>query len=79
MGAVKCAMSRRYHNLAAWRLGRLLEPDENGRTLAVLTVANDAESSALLYGFALPFPGRRWAVEGAANRYIVFFVSELLE
>jgi len=53
--------------------------DENGTTLAVLTVANDAEGLALLHRFALPFPERRWAVEGAANRYILPFVSGLLE
>ncbi len=53
--------------------------DENGTTLAVLTVANDAEGLVLLHRFALPFPERRWAIEGAANRYILPFVSELLE
>lgn len=53
--------------------------DENGTTIASLTVSNDAEGMALLHRFALPFPKCRWAVEGAANRYILPFVSELLE
>jgi hypothetical protein len=53
--------------------------DQNGTTLAVLTVANDADGLARLHRFALPFPERRWAIEGAANRYILPFVSELLE
>ncbi len=53
--------------------------EDNGTTLAFLTVTNDAEGLMLLHRFALPFPERRWAVEGAANRYILPFVSELLE
>jgi transposase len=53
--------------------------EDNGTTLAFLTVTNDAEGLMLLHRFALPFPERRWAVEGAANRYILSFVSELLE
>lgn len=44
-----------------------------------MTVSNDAEGLALLHHFALPFPERRWAVEGAANRYILPFVCELLK
>ncbi len=53
--------------------------DENGTTLASLTVANDAEGLVLLHQFACPFPEHRWAVEGAANRFILPFVCELLE
>jgi transposase len=53
--------------------------DDNGMTLASLTVVNDAEGLALLHQFTLPFPERRWAVEGAANRFILPFVSELLK
>ena len=53
--------------------------EDNGTTIASLTVSNDAEGMALLHRFALPFPKCRWAVEGAANRYILPFVSELLE
>jgi len=53
--------------------------EDNGTTLACLTATNDAEGLTLLHRFALPFPERRWAVEGAANRYILPFVCELLE
>lgn len=53
--------------------------DENGTTLASLTVSNDAEGLARLHQFTLPFPEHRWAVEGAANRFILPFVCELLK
>lgn len=53
--------------------------DENGTTLASLTVANDVEGLALLHQLAHPFPEHRWAVEGPANRFILPFVCELLE
>ncbi len=53
--------------------------DENGMTLAFLTVSNDAAGSAQLHRFALPFGNRCWAVEGAANCYILPFVCELLK
>ncbi len=53
--------------------------DENGTTLASLTVLNDAEGLARLHQFTLPFPEHRWAVEGAANRFILPFVGELLK
>ncbi len=53
--------------------------DENGTTLASLTVSNDTEGLVQLHRFALPFPKHRWAVEGASNRYILPFVCGLLE
>lgn len=53
--------------------------DENGSTIASLTVANNAEGLVQLYRFALPFLERRWAIEGAANRFILCFVNKLLE
>jgi hypothetical protein len=53
--------------------------DESGTTLASLTVLNDAEGLARLHQSARSFPEHRWAVEGAANRYILPFVCELLE
>ncbi len=53
--------------------------DENGTTLKSLTVSNDAEGLARLHQFARSFPKRRWAIEGAANRFILPFVCELLE
>ncbi len=52
--------------------------DENGTTLGYLTVSNDAAGLARLHQFACSFPKRRWAVEGAANRFILPFASELL-
>ena len=53
--------------------------DENGATLTSLTVSNDAAGLARLHQFACSFPKRRWAVEGAANRFILPFVCELLK
>ena len=53
--------------------------DENGSTLASLTIANNAEGLVQLHRFALPFSERRWAIEGAANRFILCFVNELPE
>jgi hypothetical protein len=48
--------------------------DENGTTLGPSTVSNDAASLARLHQFARSFPKRRWAIEGAANRFILPFV-----
>ncbi len=53
--------------------------DKNGVTLTALTVSNDAAGLARLHQFALPFVKRRWAIEGAGNRFILPFVSALLE
>jgi transposase len=53
--------------------------DENGTTLKSLTVSNDTKGLAQLHQFAGSFPRCRWAIEGAANRFILPFVSELLE
>lgn len=53
--------------------------DEKGTTLASLTVTNDAEGLALLHQFAGSFSEHRWAIEGAANRFILPFVCALLE
>jgi transposase len=44
-----------------------------------LTVSNDAAGLVRLHQFTLPFPEHRWAVEGAANRFILPFVCELLK
>lgn len=52
--------------------------DENGATLASVTILNTPEGLSQLHQFALPFSERRWAVEGASNRYIMPFVGELL-
>ena len=53
--------------------------DENGAMLAALTVSSNVEGLAQLHRFTLAFVKRCWAVEGAANRYILPFVGELLE
>jgi len=53
--------------------------DVNGTPLASLTVQNTPEGLAQLHVFAAPFPERRWAVEGAANRFVSAFVGQLLE
>ena len=53
--------------------------DENGAMLTSLTVSNDGAGLAQLHQFAGSFPKRRWAIEGAANRFILPFVHELLE
>ncbi|CAA9567446.1 MAG: hypothetical protein AVDCRST_MAG86-1188 [uncultured Truepera sp.] len=52
--------------------------DENGTTLASLTVSNDTAGLARLHEFAGSFPRYRWAIEGAANRFILPFVSALI-
>ena len=53
--------------------------DENGAALTSLAVANNAEGLLKLHQFALAFPDHRWAIEGAANRFILPFVRELLD
>ncbi len=53
--------------------------DENGSMLASMTVPNTYDGLAQLHRFALQVSERRWAIEGAANRFILCFVNELLE
>ena len=53
--------------------------DAQGATVATLTVKNLPEGFTDLRTFAERFPDRRWAIEGAANRYILPFVVSLLE
>ena len=53
--------------------------DSNGASLANLTVPNTPEGLSQLHQFALRFPSRRWAIEGAGNRFITPFVGQLLE
>ena len=52
--------------------------DENGAAIRSITVPNTLDGLSQLYRFALPFHERRWAVEGASNRFILPFVYELL-
>ena len=49
--------------------------DENGSMLASVTISNTFEGLVQRHRFALPFLERRWAIEGAANRFILPFVS----
>ena len=53
--------------------------DDQSATLATLTVKNLPEGLADLRIFAERFTDHRWAIEGAANRYILPFVMSLLE
>ena len=52
--------------------------DENGVAIRSIKVPNTPDGFLQLYRFALPFHERRWAVEGASNRFILPFVYELL-
>ena len=53
--------------------------DANGSSLANLTVPNTPDGLAQLHQFAMQFPSRRWAIEGAGNHFVAPFVSQLLE
>ena len=53
--------------------------DPNGASLASITVLNTPEGLSRLHEFASPFVARRWAIEGAGNRFIAAFVEQLLE
>lgn len=53
--------------------------DDNGASLASLTVLNTPEGLLQLHQFATPFASCRWAIEGAGNHFIALFVSQLLE
>jgi hypothetical protein len=53
--------------------------DPNGATLASIRVPNTPEGLSQLHQFAVPFAGRRWAIEGAGNHFIAVFVGQLLE
>jgi transposase len=52
--------------------------DLNGSLLASLTVINTLAGLDQLHAFATQFSLRRWAIEGAGNRFIVTFVKQLL-
>lgn len=52
--------------------------DTNGTLVQALTVQNDLSGLQQLHTFGKLFPERQWAIEGAANHYIVGFVTELL-
>ncbi len=52
--------------------------DPVGTQLASTCVANGADAGARLLEWGLQFPHRRWAVEGAGNRFVHAVVLELL-
>lgn len=49
-----------------------------GKVLDAVTVENDREGHERLLSWAGAFPGRRWAVEGAANPFVSAFAGRLL-
>jgi transposase len=51
----------------------------NGRVLASTTLLNTPEGLKELRRWATQFPERRWAVEGAGNRFLSSWVTELSE
>jgi transposase len=52
--------------------------DSNGSLLGSIKVLNTSAGLEQLHQFASPFASRRWAVEGAGNRFVAQFISELL-
>ena len=52
--------------------------DRNGSLLGDVTVPNTAIGLCELHRFAAQFTSRRWAIEGAGNRFIASFVADLL-
>lgn len=52
--------------------------DPNGSLLASLTVLNTSAGLDQLHDLAAQFAVRRWAIEGAGNRFIATFVNQLL-
>ena len=52
--------------------------DPVGAELATTCVANGADAGARLLKWGLQFPHRRWAIEGAGNRFVHAVVLELL-
>jgi transposase len=53
--------------------------DQNGRSLALKTVENTSAGLETLRTWAESFPERTWAIEGAANPFILEFVHASLE
>jgi transposase len=52
--------------------------DHNGSSLGSITVPNTEAGLEELHRFALQYPVRRWAIEGAGNHFIERFVTQLL-
>jgi transposase len=52
--------------------------DSKGSLLASIKVLNSSAGLTQLHQFASQFASRRWAIEGAGNRFVALFVKELL-
>ena len=52
--------------------------DSNGSLLGSIKVLNTSAGLEQLHQFALQFASRRWAIEGAGNRFVAQFINELL-
>lgn len=52
--------------------------DFNGSLLGSIKVPNTSAGLEQLHQLASQFPSRRWAIEGAGNRFVAQFVNELL-
>src|SRR6059058_2013876 len=52
--------------------------DCNGSLLGSIKVLNTSAGLEQLHQFAAAFAFRRWAIEGAGNRFVAQFVNELL-
>jgi transposase len=52
--------------------------DSNGSLLGSMKVLNTSAGLEQLHQFASQFASRRWAIEGAGNRFVAQFVNELL-
>lgn len=52
--------------------------DSNGSLLGSIKVPNTSPGLEQLHQFASQFVSRRWAIEGAGNRFVAQFVNELL-
>jgi transposase len=52
--------------------------DSNGSLLGSIKVPNTSAGLEQLHQFASQFASRRWAIEGAGNRFVAQFVNELL-
>jgi hypothetical protein len=52
--------------------------DSNGSLLGSVKVLNTSAGLEQLHQFASQFASRRWAIEGAGNRFVAQFVNELL-
>lgn len=52
--------------------------DSNGSLLGSIQGLNTAAGLEQLHQFASQFASRRWAIEGAGNRFVAQFMNELL-